>query len=194
MRAAMSSSPSAPEVKLWTNKREREMMDYRADLFAILKTTEKLERAYVRDAIGAKDYEPACLKLLGQFKTLSETLKDTVPDVEAFAKHYNMDVPAAINRLIKSGMPATVEHGRPKTSGESRSAVSVASTVQFFITAMDSLKLEMTAVDEVYPLLSDLVSSLHKVSQLPPDFSGKVKLKAWLSKLHSMPASHIFSK
>ena len=50
-----------------------------------------------------------------------------------------------------------------------------------------------TAVDEVYPLLSDLVSSLHKVSQLPPDFSGKVKLKAWLSKLHSMPASQRLS-
>ena len=28
-----------------------------ADLFAIVKTTEKLERAYVRDAISAKDYE-----------------------------------------------------------------------------------------------------------------------------------------
>lgn len=49
-----------------------------ADLFAILKTTEKLERAYVRDAISAKDYEPFCSKLIGQFKTLYETLRDQV--------------------------------------------------------------------------------------------------------------------
>ena len=49
-----------------------------ADLFAIFKTTEKLERAYVRDAISSKDYEPACQKLIGQYKTLWETLRDTV--------------------------------------------------------------------------------------------------------------------
>ncbi len=48
------------------------------DLFAIVKTTEKLERAYVRDAISAKDYEPLCEKLIAQFRTLWETLRDTV--------------------------------------------------------------------------------------------------------------------
>lgn len=50
------------------------------DLYAILKTTEKLERAYVRDDISAKDYEPACQKLIAQFRTLWETLRDTVHD------------------------------------------------------------------------------------------------------------------
>ena len=54
-----------------------------ADLFAIFKTTEKLERAYVRDAISSKDYEPACQKLIGQYKTLWDSLKDTVRHVSA---------------------------------------------------------------------------------------------------------------
>ena len=49
-----------------------------ADLFAIVKTTEKLERAYVRDAISAKDYEPLCEKLIAQFRTLWETLRSEV--------------------------------------------------------------------------------------------------------------------
>lgn len=49
-----------------------------ADLYAIFKTTEKLERAYVRDAISSKDYEPACQKLIGQYKTLWDSIKDTV--------------------------------------------------------------------------------------------------------------------
>ena len=55
-----------------------------ADLFAIFKTTEKLERAYVRDAISSKEYEPACQKLIGQYKTLWETLRDTVCCIHSF--------------------------------------------------------------------------------------------------------------
>lgn len=49
-----------------------------ADLFAILKTTEKLERAWTRDLVSAKEYEPLCAKLIAQFKTLWGTLRDSV--------------------------------------------------------------------------------------------------------------------
>ena len=66
------------------------------DLFAILKTTEKLERAYVRDAICAKDYEPACEKLIAQFKTLWDSLRDTVRINSHTADLYS----AAQQRLI----------------------------------------------------------------------------------------------
>lgn len=45
------------------------------DLYALLKTTEKLERAYVRDAIPAKEYEPACERLIGQYRTLWEAVR-----------------------------------------------------------------------------------------------------------------------
>ena len=38
------------------------------------------------------------------------------------------------------------------------------------------------------------MQSLHKVSKLPPEFSGKVKLKHWISLLHSMPASQRLSQ
>ena len=79
------------QVKLYESKKEREMVDYSADLFAILKTTERLERAYVRDAIGAKQYETACSKLLAQFRTLCTTLKGTVPDVAKFASEHPLD-------------------------------------------------------------------------------------------------------
>lgn len=48
------------------------------DLYAIIKTTEKLERAFVRDAISAEAYEEACSKLIGQFKVLWASMKDTV--------------------------------------------------------------------------------------------------------------------
>ena len=42
-------------------------------------------------------------------------------------------------------------------------AKAVGETVQFFITTMDSLKLNMVAVDQLYPLLNDLMQSLNKV-------------------------------
>ena len=87
-----------------------------------------------------------------------------VPDAEQFMATYNMQCPMAAKRLIHSGMPATIEHSvRPQTGATASTAVAVAETVQHFITAMDSLKLNMAAVDQIYPLLSDLVQALMKV-------------------------------
>ncbi|KAK8501861.1 hypothetical protein V6N13_023356 [Hibiscus sabdariffa] len=58
-----------------------------------------------------------------------------------------------------------------------------------YTTAMDSLKLNMVAVDQVYPLLSDLSASLDKLGILPPDFEGKTKMKEWISRLSKMGAA-----
>ncbi len=41
-----------------------------------------------------------------------------VPDVEKFMADYNMQCPMAAKRLIYSGMPATVEHGKPRSGFE----------------------------------------------------------------------------
>ncbi|KAH0854888.1 hypothetical protein HID58_031352 [Brassica napus] len=102
-------------------------------------------------------------KLIVHFKTLSASLKDLVPSIERFAETYKMDCSAAVYRLVTSGVPATVEH---------RAAA-----------------LNMVAVDQVYPLLSDLSASLSKLSILAQDFEGKVKMKEWLVRLSKMGAS-----
>ncbi|XP_024400197.1 vacuolar protein sorting-associated protein 28 homolog 2 [Physcomitrium patens] len=175
------------EVRLWHDKREREMYDNFADLFAIMKTTEKLEKAYVRDLVSAKEYEPACSKLIAQFRTLKMALKNCVLDVERFADTYRMDCPAALNRLLVSGIPATVEH--KSASSDAGTAAAVAECVQIFITAMDALKLNMLAVDQVHPMMSDLILALSKVPQLSPDFVGKVRVKEWIARLNKMGAS-----
>lgn len=184
---AVYGTQEMTEIRLWNDKKEREMYENFADLYAIIKTTEKLEKAYVRDIISAKEYEPACVKLIAQFKTLRTTLKDTVPDVERFMTAYKMDCPGAVNRLLVSGVPATVEH---KSAGsEDNMAVAVAETVQHYITTMDSLKLNMVAVDQVHPLLSDLLGALNRVRQLPQDFEGKVKARDWIGRLNKLSAS-----
>ncbi|TYG48548.1 hypothetical protein ES288_D10G024300v1 [Gossypium darwinii] len=177
------------EVKLWNDKREREMYENFAELYAIIKATEKLEKAYVRDIISSSEYETECQKLIAHFKTLAFTLKDTVPSIESFADTYKMDCPAAINQLVTSGVPATVEHRAAAATSATNSAAIVAECVQNFITAMDSLKLNMVAVDQVHPLLSDLSASLNKLGILPPDFEGKMKMKEWISRLSKMGAA-----
>ncbi|XP_026410547.1 vacuolar protein sorting-associated protein 28 homolog 1-like [Papaver somniferum] len=177
------------EVKLWNDKRDREMYDNFADLYAIIKTTEKLEKAYVRDLISSVEYEPECLKLLAQFKTLTSTLKVIVPSVDRFMDTYKMDCPAALNRLVTSGVPATVEHRQASAGANNTSAATVAECVQYFITAMDTLKLNMYAVDQVHPVLADLLAALNKLSILPPDFEGRVKMKEWIARLSKMGAA-----
>merc|ERR1712181_147951 len=65
----------------------------------------------------------------------------------------------------------------------------VAECTTNFITAMDVLKLNMVAVDQVHPVLSELSASLTKFAVLPPDFEGKTKMREWLSRLSRMSAA-----
>ncbi|XP_062223188.1 vacuolar protein sorting-associated protein 28 homolog 1-like [Phragmites australis] len=183
------------EVKLWNDKRERELLESYADLYAIIKATEKLERAYVRDLVSAADYEAECLKLISQFNSLSSSLAGIVT-VPRFVQAYRLDCPAALNRLLQSGVPATVELRATASASSSApastaaSATAIAQCVQSFITAMDAVKLNMLANDQVRPLLQDLSTSMGRLGPLlPPDFEGKVKVNDWLAKLHKMGAA-----
>lgn len=64
----------------------------------------------------------------------------------------------------------------------------MAEATQHYITSLDVLKLGMHEVDQVQPPLSDLLNSLHRVPQLPPDFEGKAKVRDWLARLGGMRA------
>ena len=99
-----------------------------------------------------------------------------------------MSCPAALNRL-KIGVPATVEHSTVSDIDHQKNAKYVAECVQYFITLMDSLKLNMFAVDQIHPVLGDLMQSLNKVTSLPADFEGKNKIRNWLISLNKMKAS-----
>lgn len=50
---------------------------------------------------------------------------------------------------LQVGLPATIEHRKRPAEGNGGGARAVAETVQHFITAMDSLKLNLVAVDQV---------------------------------------------
>ncbi|XP_010268824.1 PREDICTED: vacuolar protein sorting-associated protein 28 homolog 2-like [Nelumbo nucifera] len=175
-------------VNLWNGNDvlDREMYDRFADLYAIIKATERLEKAYLRDIISPAAYESECSKLISHFKTMVPFLDDTVPSVEQFMGTYKLKCPAALNRLVTSGVPATVEHRTAAAASANISAATVAECTAHFVTVLDALRLNMVAADELYPLLFDLSNSLSKLSILP-DLEGKVK--EWMEMLSKMGAA-----
>lgn len=142
----------------------------------------------MRDAITPEAYTEACTKLISQFKTAETALRmgGFLQEVEAFIAQYRLDCPRAVERLVRIGAPATVLHN---TTNRKADSANVAQTVQSFITLMDVLKLNIRAVDEIQPLICDMMASLTMVSGLPPDFEGRNKMETWLRTLNTMRAS-----
>ncbi|CAG9460733.1 unnamed protein product [Pedinophyceae sp. YPF-701] len=173
----------------WGVQQDDSQAENLADLYAIIKTTEKLEQAYIRDLIGSDTYEQQCLKLIGQFKTLWSTLQGAVPDVRAFMHRYGLEAPLAVTRLVQSGVPATLEHGRPQKTAAPTGA-QVADAVQNLITLKDALAMGLKAVDQVFPEMQATTESLARVRQLPASSSVRERMVRWLNKLHQLPASH----
>ncbi|GAB5033856.1 escrt-i complex subunit vps28 [Nannochloropsis oceanica] len=202
--AAIQSQPSKPprskfdapspppslkqEIKLINNAAERRKYEDLADLYSIIKATEHLEAAFARDAVTQEDYTAACSKLISQFKSTEAAVlaAKTVADTQAFMSEYHMDCPRAVERLLRLGVPATVIN--PSSDDGRGEAIKVAETVQHFITAMDGVRLEQRAVDELQPMLTDIMTSLTRVPGLPTDFVASKKLEDWLVTLNAMRA------
>jgi ESCRT-I complex subunit VPS28 len=176
------------EIRMHESAKERNRNEELADLFAIIRTTEALEAAFTRDACTPKEYAEACTRLISQFKTTEAALVSSraISSAEDFFREFQVDCPRAFERLIRTGVPATIMHA---THDDRADTVVVAQTTQAFITCMDALKLDQRAVDQVQPLVSDLMGSLNRVQGVPQDFEGSVKMKLWLQKLNQMRAA-----
>ncbi|KAI7885351.1 vacuolar protein sorting-associated [Lichtheimia hyalospora FSU 10163] len=146
-----------------------------ADLFAIIVLMEHLEKAFIRDSITAEEYTPQCANLIAKYKTTMNFLSDSVNNLETFMDDYKLSCPAAVNRF-KIGVPATYEHAVGDNKQDvGKSAKYIAESVLHFITLMDTLRLNRYAVDELHPILADLIQSLNNVPGLPGDFEGRSK-------------------
>ncbi|KAI7848634.1 vacuolar protein sorting-associated [Circinella umbellata] len=146
-----------------------------ADLFAIIVLMEHLEKAFIRDSITAEEYTPQCVSLIAKYKTTMTFLSESVTNLETFMNDYKLTCPAAVNRF-KIGVPATYEHAvNDNKQDVGKSAKYIAETVLHFITVMDTLRLNRHAVDELHPILADLIQSLNNVPGLPADFEGRSK-------------------
>ncbi|TPP66449.1 vacuolar protein sorting-associated protein 28 [Fasciola gigantica] len=100
---------------------------------------------------------------------------------------YKMDCPAALER-IKEGRPITIKDDKMNISK------SIADFVSLSITVMDKLRMDMHAVDQIYPDLKELYEIMSRLSILPSDFEGRDKVKCWIDKLDGMTASDVLSE
>lgn len=216
-----STIPADKEIRLYSTGKQRELLESLAELFSVIVTLDKLEKAYLRDLIGSEEYTPACLRLIAQYNTLlkNESLLSEFGDLESFKHKYHMEHDRATSRL-KVGVPATVEQaiehsalpgmnpaiasnlgvpGSPSSSvppttstPTNQSAKAVAEATGNFITLMDGLKLSFRAKDKLHPLLSSVVTSLNKVTTA--DFEGRAKIVEWLITLNAMRANEEISE
>ncbi|KAG2382206.1 hypothetical protein C9374_005408 [Naegleria lovaniensis] len=166
---------SQEKVKLFENRKEREKYENMAELYSLIVSVERLEKAYVKDSIVANEYAEACRKLIAKFKTIQPIVSADVPDIERFMKEYRLDCPAATNRLLKVGVPATVEHGGKDP--QSSTVKLIAQATQYFITVMDTIKLGLLAKDQLAPILVDLMDCLNSLHI--KDFEGKTKIRQY---------------
>lgn len=200
MSAQSGSAPTirtGSKVRLADNLQETKLYDRLADLFVILTTLEHLEVAYVRDTVKAKDYQMTCSKLLGQYRTWMSSSSGNEPGASSlseFIQQYHMSCPAALAR-IKDGVPATLQHsagGGGDGAGDKFSSdrsLNILTVGERFITAMDSLKLNMKAADELFPIVNDILENMSKFDALPPDHESRTRVQKWASELTRMKAS-----
>jgi len=80
-------------VTLRTTAKEYQKYEELADLFAIMKAAECLEKANTRDLVQGDDYTPHCKKLIQQFKSATSVLSarsDDIRSVDDFLARYEV--------------------------------------------------------------------------------------------------------
>ena len=187
LRSAPPDPKLQEEVKLYENARQREDYDNRANVFSLIKTIEALEKAYIKDAVTPDQYTSSCNILLDQYNAAFKLIKGSFATVETFTQRYMLHCPAAMER-IKEGHPITVRDNKGNVSK------AIAEIVSLFITIMDRLRLDIRAMDELYPDLKDLYETMLRMSSLPSGFDGIVKVRKWLNEIAQMQASDEISE
>ncbi|KAB1257926.1 Vacuolar protein sorting-associated protein 28-like protein [Camelus dromedarius] len=194
------------EVKLYKNAREREKYDNMAELFAVVKTMQALEKAYIKDCVTPNEYTAACSRLLVQYKAAFRQVQGSeISSIDEFCRKFRLDCPLAMER-IREDRPITIKDDKGNLNR------CIADVVSLFITVMDKLRLEIRAMDEVrllggeggrrrergsqralfpqiQPDLRELMETMHRMSHLPPDFEGRQTVNQWLQTLSGMSAS-----
>lgn len=175
------------EVKLFTMPSDREHFDNMADCYSLINTIERLEKAFIQNAVTDKEYTAACSKLLAQFKTAFKLVGKEFKVPEQFLRKYRFEASLALDR-IKEGAPITIKGDKGKTHA------CISSIVSLIITICDRLKLGMKSVDELMPDFKDLHSTMVRLSKedsrmMPPSYEGPTRISAWIEKMSTMSAS-----
>ena len=102
----------------------------------------------------------------------------SITSVEEFMSLYNMNCPLAQDRLLNSGVAATVLHAT--TNNDQNDKALVHKATENFITLLDSLEIGTDSVSGIVQILTELCIALNKLST---NFEGKNKMHEWLQRL-----------
>lgn len=189
------------EVKLPNSSSERDILDSLAEIYSILIALEGLEKAFNKDSVTDAEYTELCSRLIKQYKgNLSDDrVLAQFKDSDHFRAEWNVDCPRAAER-VKVGLPATMINtaggGGGSTQGvaapskgqsaNNQSTQLAILATENFITFLDALRLGIGSKDQLHPLLSEVIQSANKVTEM--DFEGRANIIKWLIRLNSMKA------
>jgi len=157
--------------------KEKELYDHAANLFSIIPNIKEVEVAFSFNRIPPETFRKECAKLIEQFNTAREFANmQSNEDLKNFMADYDLQCKMAYRRLVETGVPSEDDGGR-------RAVVEI---TQYFITFKDALDLNEVAVDQLFPLLKELVDSFKKSKA---QFEGKENCIKWLETLTKMRAS-----
>ncbi|GIX62748.1 vacuolar sorting protein 28, putative [Babesia caballi] len=155
-------------------------VDREANIYALLQALEHLEQAYVAGDSPKEEYEEVCAELLSLCRILEEATPNIFVD---FSKAHKMNCTLALSRL-KRGFPGAAAVSKPPSHKPNESYL-LFELSEHFITLVDSLKLGGRLVDELFPLLHELITCLGYVRALDTNVARAVAVAPLLGKLHA---------
>eukprot|EP00948_MAST-09A_sp_MAST-9A-sp1_P003460 g3460.t1 len=181
-RGSGSTNPRNKEIKLHRNTSQRKTLEMLKDLYSLIKTTEHLEMANVREAISNETYALECASLISKFNSAEKMLQyvDNFKDTKQFMKQYKMDCHRAAERLLVAKEPAKV------VTYTSNLAATAAQTVHYFIGFMDAIDMDTRAIDDLEPTIRDIQTSLQSVEGLPKGNDVEEKVAKWRNTMKKM--------
>ncbi|ODV62913.1 ESCRT-I subunit protein VPS28 [Ascoidea rubescens DSM 1968] len=209
----LSSINLDQEVSLYStnsyNTKEREIYENLAEIYSILTTLEYIEKSYLKDNLKHELYTSTVKRLINQYNALinNDEISDQFINLQYFKKKYKIDCPLATKRLEigESSSSNNNNNNNNANNNNNKNQISsraVAEATGNFITCMDALKLNYKAKDQLYPLLSDLITSINNSDENNNkqsgkhklDFEGRGKLVEWLIKLNHMKVNDELSE
>jgi ESCRT-I complex subunit VPS28 len=120
-----------------------------------------------------------------QFKACLQTL-DRKFDVDKFMSDVKLNCFSAYYRLYEIGMPATKEHElSSKVNISNYDAKTIARVIHCFVTIIDAIKLKLHTIENLHPLLSELLRNINYLSEPSAEISDVKKIvKEWLISLN----------
>lgn len=164
----------------------------RADMFSLIVMADRLEHAWVEDAIQNAEYEAACTKLIQQFNVVRKN-SQSVRDLKKFTEEYHCNaahgMQMGLDRLL-TGFPATVEHNIVPSSRRNYKAraKSIHDCTEAFIALLDAIEIGNTTAEQLAPLARELLKSLGNVEGLESGFQFKALCHGWVEKIGTMSA------